>query len=632
MSLTPLGLQLFSRRMMLSLGATLIYVVVFAGLYPSLSLIVAALALIPVSVIGCLFGLRGGVVAGLLMTGINLLLFFWVGETGLSNVFMIGSLLIVMSGGVIGRQHDLGEQLKQELAQRKQVETEREKVIAELVEALEALHSSEERFSKAFHASPTIMAISTLKDGCYLDVNESFCRITGYSQEEVIGRTSTEVSIFVNAEDRGRLVQKLKEQGRLCNEEAAILVMSGEVRSGLFSAELIEIEGEQCLLTVMDDITERRQAEEERLKLKKLESVGVLAGGIAHDFNNLLTGLFGNIEMAKMFLSDDHKAHKFLEAAERSMESATNLTNQLLTFAKGGDPIKETLSIGELIIGTAQFSLRGSSAKLQTNITPDLWLVEADKGQLNQVIINLVINAQQAMPAGGIITIAAKNVKTTEGRYVQITVQDEGVGIAPQYLDKIFDPYFSTKQKGSGLGLASTHSIISKHNGRITVDSQLNQGTIFSIHLPATEKTEEKTAKKPQTETFTSAVFSARILVMDDEEIIREVIGTMLGRLGYQVSFAADGQEVITKYRISYENDASYDVVITDLTIPGGMGGQVAAQEILKINPQAKIIVSSGYATNPVMANYKMYGFKGIAVKPYRIGDLQKVIQQVLEM
>jgi len=503
--------------------------------------------------------------------------------------------------------------------------------ITERKQAEEMLHSSEERFSKAFHASPNIMAISTLKDGRYLDVNKSFCHITGYSREEVIGRTSTEVSIFVNAEDRGRLAQKLKEQGWLRNEEADIQVVSGAVRIGLFSAELIEIAGEQCLLSVMDDITERKQAEEERLKLKKLESVGVLAGGIAHDFNNLLTGVFGNIEMAKMFLSADHKSYKFLESAGRSMDSATNLTKQLLTFAKGGDPIKETLSIGEVITEMAQFSMRGSNVKLQSNIAPDLWPVEADKGQLSQVISNLVINAQQAMPAGGAITIAAENVETSAGRYVQITVQDEGVGIAPQYLDKIFDPYFSTKQKGSGLGLASTHSIISKHNGRITVDSQLDQGTIFTIHLPAAEETEETIVGTPLDKTGTTSVASVHILVLDDEEMIRKVTGAMLEEMGYKVSFAVDGQEAIAKYRASCEKDAAYDIVITDLTIPGGMGGQEAAQEILSINPAAKIIVSSGYATDPVMANYKAYGFQGIAVKPYHFAELQKVIQQVLK-
>jgi len=386
------------------------------------------------------------------------------------------------------------------------------------------------------------------------------------------------------------------------------------------------------ILAVVRNETERKLAEQERLKLKKLESVGVLAGGIAHDFNNLLTGLFGNIELAKMFLSTDHKSYKLLEAAGRSMDSATKLTQQLLTFAKGGDPIKETLSIGEVVTEAAQFSLRGSNVKLQTDIAPDLWLVEADKGQVSQVISNLVINAQQAMPTGGTITLTAKNVETAEGRHVKITVQDEGVGIAPQHLDKIFDPYFSTKQTGSGLGLAIIHSIITKHNGRITVDSELNRGTVFSIHLEAAKKPKDKVVGKSSAHPQTAPIHSARILVLEDKEIVRDVVDAMLKEMGHRMSFAVDGQEAVAKYRAAYEDGTAYGIVIADLTIPGGMGGQETAQEILKINPQAKLIVSSGYATDPVMAHYQDYGFKGVVIKPYHFDDLRGEIRRVLKM
>ena len=378
------------------------------------------------------------------------------------------------------------------------------------------------------------------------------------------------------------------------------------------------------------DLTERKQAEEEILKLRKLESLGVLAGGIAHDFNNLLTGLFGNIEMAKEFLPADHKSHKFLETAGRSMESATSLTTQMLTFAKGGDPIKETLSIGAVIAETAQFSLRGSNVKLQTNTVSDLWPVEADKGQLSQVVSNLVINAQQAMPDGGTITISGENVATSAGRHVQITVCDEGIGISPQHLDRIFDPYFSTKQRGSGLGLASTYSIITKHNGTISAASKLNEGTIFTICLPATDKKERTKPEDSLVKIGSTPVVAAHILVLDDEELVREVIGIMLEELGHKISYAVQGREAIKKYQEAWQNNSQYDAVITDLTIPGGMGGQEAAEEILKINPQAKIIVSSGYATDPVMANYEDYGFHDRVVKPYRFMELKKVIERVM--
>lgn len=381
---------------------------------------------------------------------------------------------------------------------------------------------------------------------------------------------------------------------------------------------------------VFRDITERRRLEEERLRLRKLESVGLLAGGIAHDFNNLLTGLFGNIEMAKMLLSADHKAHRFLESAGSSLESATNLTRQLLTFARGGDPVKETLSIGDTIVEMAQFSLRGSNVKLRPELAPDLWPVDADKGQLSQVISNLIINAQQAMPTGGTVTLAAQNDGSSEDRHVQISVRDEGVGIGPQYLDKIFDPYFTTKQRGSGLGLASVHSIISRHNGTVTVESNPNEGATFTIRLPAAEPAPPTQTGGPSDRTGAAVAGTARVLVMDDEEAVRGVLEAMLRRLGHEASHALDGREAIEMYQAAQQSGEPYDAVIVDLTVPGGMGGQEATQEILRMDPHAKIIVSSGYSTDPVMADYEDYGFKSRMAKPYRFEDLQKVIQPLL--
>ncbi len=414
--------------------------------------------------------------------------------------------------------------------------------------------------------------------------------------------------------------------------EVEVQTLAGELRYISLRLSISDRSDSKRALLATTDITASKQAEKEQLKLKKLESLGVLAGGIAHDFNNLLTGLYGNLELAKIFLATDHKSYKYLKSAGDSMERATRLTQQLLTFARGGSPVKKTLSIGEVIAETAQFSLRGSNSRLQTRISSRLWLIEADKGQISQVISNLVINAQQATPTGGVITIVAENTVTAEGRFVKVAVKDEGIGIAPQYLDKIFDPYFSTKQQGSGLGLASTHSIISKHNGRITVDSRLNHGTTFTIYLPAAEETEEAVMAlaEPMGVSTAVSVTSAHILVMDDEELVRNVIGAMLEKMGHEVTYTVDGQGAVAKYRLAYENGVMYDLVITDLTIPGGMGGQEAAQEILKINPQAKIIVSSGYATGSVMADYAAYGFSGIVVKPYRFAELEEAIRQVI--
>ena len=508
--------------------------------------------------------------------------------------------------------------------------------ITERKKAEQALKENEENLRITLNSIGDAV-IATNIDGNITRMNPVAENLTGWSLEDAAGKPLKNVFQIIHKQTRRSVqnpvekVLKARKIVGLANHSVLIAKDGTEYQIADSGAPIQDEKGNLIgVVLVFRDVTEQIRTEQELLKVKKLESVGVLAGGIAHDFNNLLTGLFGNIDLAKMLLSPDHKSYKYLESAGHSMERATHLTKQLLTFAKGGDPIKETLSIGEVITETAQFSLRGSNIKLQTNINPDLWLVEADKGQLSQVISNLVINGQQAMPTGGTLTIAAENVETSESRYVKITVQDEGIGIAPQHLDKIFDLYFSTKQKGSGLGLASTLSIISKHNGLITVDSHLNQGTIFTIHLPAAEETEETITEKSLDETDTAPVFPAHILVLDDDEEVREAIRAMLEWIGYKISYATDGQEAIEKYRTSYENNVPFDVVIADLTIPGGMGGQEAAQEILKINSQAKIVVSSGYATDPVLANYEAYGFKARITKPYLAAELQNVIQQVL--
>ncbi len=506
-------------------------------------------------------------------------------------------------------------------------------VVIDLTEqkrAIAQLNESEERFRNLAELLPEAVFETNL-EMILTYANKRAFELYGYTEEDY--RKGLHSLNMFAPKERKRVLHNTKAQFsgvKHRSTEYLSVRKDGTVFPTLFHVSPIIKDGKPAgLRGLIVDLSEHKQAETEILKLRKLESVGVLAGGIAHDFNNLLAGLFGNIEMAKRVLSDQDKAYKYLQSAGMSMERATSLTQQLLTFAKGGDPIKETLALGGVIEEIATFSLRGSNVKLLLHIAQDLLLVDADKGQISQVISNLVINGKQAMPDGGIITVTAENIKVNGEREVRIRVQDQGIGIAPQHLDRVFDPYFSTKQQGNGLGLASCYSIISKHGGTITVASELNRGTTFTMTLPALENSISVPAASSEDEISPEQI-SARILLLDDEPLLRQMSSAMLEEMGHQVDYAVTGEEAVMKYQNVWENNHGYDLVICDLTIPGGMGGQDAARKILKTNPQAKLIVSSGYATDPVMANYTEYGFKGRVVKPYRFVELQKVIQQVL--
>ncbi|MEI8079265.1 MAG: ATP-binding protein, partial [bacterium] len=372
-------------------------------------------------------------------------------------------------------------------------------------------------------------------------------------------------------------------------------------------------------------------------QLQKLHSVGTLAGGIAHDFNNILMGVFGNLSLAKDELAEDHPSYAALEEAEKAMGRAVRLTKQLLTFAKGGDPVKEDVCLGTLIQDVAHFDLSGSPVKLVYQQPDDLWPAKVDKGQIQQVISNLTINARQAMPKGGCLYLTLENVTLPAGavpglrpgKYIKVTARDEGTGISPKNIDRIFDPYFTTKQTGSGLGLATTYSIIAKHGGHLGVVSELGQGATFTFYLPASEFPQAEETPPPVAP-GPSLNCPVRVLVMDDEETVCLLVERMLTRSGYVVSTAPGGQETIASYQQAMKNGTPFDAVIMDLTIPGGSGGKDAIQKLLAIDPHAKVIVSSGYADSPVMANYADYGFKAVAAKPYTPNELRTVLAQVL--
>ena len=390
-----------------------------------------------------------------------------------------------------------------------------------------------------------------------------------------------------------------------------------------------------AVLGVTRDITERKKMEEELIRAQKLESVGLLAGGIAHDFNNLLTAILGNIGLAKRYIGSPEKATGRLSEAERASLRARDLTRQLLTFAKGGSPVKKTASMTEIIHESASFALRGSNVKCEFNIPTDLWPVEIDVGQMSQVINNLIINADQAMPAGGTIRVSGTNTNALEedaiplrpGDYVKIVVQDSGVGIPQDHMSKIFDPYFTTKPTGSGLGLATAYSIIKRHEGHITVESHPGEGAAFSVYVPAS-----KGACLPEKGGQEAAISGAgRILVMDDEEAVREVVAEMLRNLGYRVELASDGAEVLSRYAKAKESGQAFDAVIMDLTVPGGMGGKEAVKKLLEADPGVKAIVSSGYSNDDVLSDYHNHGFLGVVEKPYTLSNVASVVDRVIK-
>ncbi len=516
--------------------------------------------------------------------------------------------------------------------------------ITERKQAEQQLHNEREKLFVTLRSIGDGV-ITTDTDGRVTFINSVAEQLTGWNQGEATGQSLSEVFNIINektGEPVANPVNKVFTSGKIIGlaNHTVLIAKNGIQRNIADSgAPIFDSQGKIIgVVLVFRDVTQTKKREEELLKIKKLESVGVLAGGIAHDFNNILTAILGNINLAGLYIEKENEAHSLLKEAEKASLRAKDLTHQLLTFSKGGTPVRETASIKQVLTDSADFVLRGSNVICRYAIPEDLWLVDIDAGQMSQVIQNLVINARHAMPEGGEIKISCENVSdiTTETglslpgeKYIKITIADKGYGIPEKYLDKIFDPYFSTKQKGSGLGLAVTNSIINKHDGHITVKSEPGEGTTFTIYMPASTKqissdSVEETQKPEKT-------LRGTILVMDDEEGIQDLTKRMLSRFGHEVLQAKDGREAIAIFQEHQGSDKPVDVIIMDLTIPGGMGGKEAIKEILKIDPQAKAIVSSGYSNDPVMANYRQYGFKAAISKPFEIDELKEIINSVLK-
>jgi len=377
--------------------------------------------------------------------------------------------------------------------------------------------------------------------------------------------------------------------------------------------------------------------EEELLKMSKLEALGVLAGGIAHDFNNLLTGITGNISYAKFIIAEDSPAQEALNTAEQIAFKAKDLTSQFRTFSKGGAPVKKSVHISESLKPIVEFALRGSRVKTLFNIDKDLWPAEIDEGQINQLITNIVINAVQAMPNGGNLFVTAVNelvdkgnsMNLAAGKYVKFSFRDEGHGIEAQDLTKIFDPYYSTRQTGSGLGLTSSYSIVRKHGGIITAESVYGSGATFNVFLPASF---EGTGHfEPDSKKNKSSSAGRKILVMDDESIVREVTSNLLKHLGYEVHTVNNGSEAIASFVRAHEENRPFDALILDLIVPGDLGGQEVLQKLNAQGLSAKAIAASGFSNETIMSEYKRYGFCAMISKPYKIKELDEMIQKIIK-
>ena len=481
--------------------------------------------------------------------------------------------------------------------------------------------------------------IATDEEGRVVLMNNVAERLSGWSQSHALGKSLIEVFQIIHERTRVPsvdLVYEIIKTGTLGSFQNRSLLVSLTGEERLIETSVAPIRDKTArqigVVLAFRDITEKERMEIEHRKTEKLESLGVAAGGIAHDFNNLLTSILGNLSLSLMESSLSPTISNYLTTAKKAGLRAQDLSQQLLTFAKGGAPVKKVASIGQLIEETVTFSLRGGKIRSIISVPGDLWPVEIDPGQISQVISNLTINAEQSMPSGGTIQVTCENVTDSipsqlpTGKFIRIDIKDEGYGIPEESLKKIFDPYFTTKTKGSGLGLASAHSIITKHGGAILVKSIVNQGSTFSLYIPASENSIVH-------ETISDHELvsgQGRVLVLDDEPEICSLVSNALTPLGYEVITASDGAEAVALYKDAIIDGLCFDVIISDLTIPGGMGGLEAIQQLLEIDPQVKAIVSSGYANDSILSHYKDYGFLARLTKPYEITELSHIVNEVI--
>ena len=557
----------------------------------------------------------------------------WIKEMKFES--FLGTPLFGSTGEVIGVMNimdtkpldnpDMAEALLSIFATRVAAELER-------MQAEERLSEAELRYRTLFEQSPDgILLID--ESGVPVEFNEAVHRQLGYTREEFEKLRIVDIDPVESESEIRASIQEVLKTGK-SQFEVRHRTKEGQLRDVQVIAQKVDLSGKAYLHAIWRDITDHNKMEAEILKVEKLESLSVLAGGIAHDFNNLLVGILGNISLAKLNTDERSTTHERLLEAEKACVLAKGLTQQLLTFSRSGEPAKKTVSVAPIIRDSCVFSLSGSNVKWVCSIPDDIRPVEVDPGQISQVMNNILINADQAMPYGGRIHVKCINVAITDGEaislppgsYVRISIQDHGGGIPADFIPKIFDPYFTTKQKGSGLGLATCYSIVKKHGGHIEVQSKVGVGTTFHICLPASGK------ELPPAAVQTKRPLAGRgkILLMDDEEIVRFVTANMLKELGYEVESVSSGEEAIEIYLNAVKEGNPFSAVITDLTVRGGMGGRETVEKLLEIDPDVRTIIFSGYSEDPITSNFRDYGFKGFLCKPCQIEELGAVLHEVL--
>jgi PAS domain S-box-containing protein len=507
--------------------------------------------------------------------------------------------------------------------------------ITERKQMQETLRHSEEKYRNLFNTAEVGMFRTRVDGSEVIDFNEKYLEIYGLKREEMLGRPAS--AYWADPGERAVLVAKLKAHGRVRDFECRMLTKNGDVKTCLTSVRLYPQQG--IIEGSMIDITEWKHAEEARLKLEqqlsqaqRLESLGLLAGGIAHDFNNLMSGIYGHVELALAGCLDQEAASN-LSLALSSMGRARDLTRQLLTFAKGGAPVRTIGPLFPVVEESARFALSGGRATCTIDVAPDLWPCSFDRNQIGQVIDNLVINAQQAMPGAGAIRISARNASLRQseaamlpaGDYVVVSIEDSGIGIPAETLPRIFDPFFTTKETGRGLGLSTCHSIMRRHDGAITVDSTPGKGSTFQLYLPAAQApVRGSSLDKPNAMHRGEGV----VLVMDDDRTVRNVLSSMLAAFGYAVEAVADGGSAVDLFAKQREAGHPFRAVILDLTVAGGIGGKEAAQTLRALDSNVPLFVTSGYAEDPVMQDPTAHGFMASLRKPFAMSDLSALFEK----